>query len=554
MRKVRDERTTSGAAAESRKIKNKKTSPPGGWDGRAGVSRSRGDRHRIVGNIRASAELSDRARSPEIPPPCSPEEPQSESTREEPGVGSASVGSTSPGAGVRASSLRLRLVALITLALLVSLAAGAALIYEHALRKVRTEMNAAIAVGQHIVRNAVDNVEEAVDPGPRMRLIIANFDGDRHLRASLFANDGALLASSTLANPTDPAPDWFYGLIAEQPVVVTAALPKAFDGHGKIELQTDARNEIAETWSDIKVTLAILFIFCGLVLGLVYWILGYALHPLRDLSDAFAQLGSGNQRLSVAERGPSELLRLCRGFNEMVVRLATMDIQNRRLQEQLLAVQEDERADLARDLHDEIGPFLFAAGIDATTIRQFVANGRYDRIPARLDAICAAITHAQKQVKAILGRLRPELSPDLGLGYALGELVTFWREHRPQIDFEISLSQESFGTALDSAIYRVVQESVNNAIRHGHPGRIEISVLRDPDNTAVVSVTDDGRGLPPGGAKAGFGLVGMRERAESLGGTLTIRDRQDRRGVIVSARLPSDSIRSPSSGDVHMAT
>ena len=130
-------------------------------------------------------------------------------------------------------------------------------------------MQAAIAVGGRFAHNAVDDAEEPTNPQRRLRLLVADFDGDRHLRASLVV-DGKVVRTSELAKPESPAPAWFYRLLAGAPKVLNVELPPVFAGYGSVVLQTDANNEVAEVWSDIGLTLTVLTIFCALVLAFVY--------------------------------------------------------------------------------------------------------------------------------------------------------------------------------------------------------------------------------------------------------------------------------------------
>jgi len=286
-------------------------------------------------------------------------------------------------------SLRSRLLFSIFGTLLLSLAAGAAFTYWHAVKKIETEMQAAIAVGGRFAHNAVDDAEEPIKPQRRLRLLVADFDGDRHLRASLIVG-GKVVGMSDLAKPESPAPAWFYRLLAGEPKVLNVELPPVFAGYGSVVLQTDANNEVAEVWSDIGLTLTVLTIFCALVLGFVYVTLSSAIHPLRDLTAAFARVGDHDYRERVPERGPYELVRLYQGFNQMVEDLALAEAQNKRLQEQLATVQDEERADLARDLHDEIGPMLFAADVDAATIERLAERGEYGGIAFREKEVVAS--------------------------------------------------------------------------------------------------------------------------------------------------------------------
>jgi len=438
-------------------------------------------------------------------------------------------------------SLRSRLLFAIFGTLLLSLAAGAAFTYWHAVKKIETEMQAAIAVGGRFAHNALDDAEEPGNPQRRLALLIADFHGDRHLRASLIV-DGKAVRTSELAKPESPAPAWFYRLLAGEPKVLNVALPPALSRYGSVVLQSDANNEVAEVWSDIGLTLAVLTIFCALVLAFVYLALASAIHPLRDLTAAFARVGDRDYRERVPERGPRELVLLYQGFNRMVEHLALAEAQNKRLQEQLATVQDEERADLARDLHDEVGPMLFAADVDAAAIERLAERGEYGGIAQRVSIIRAAIGQMQRHVRDILGRLRPAVLLDVGLAHAIDNLVSFWTTHRPGLVFQVTVPEEGFGEPIDGTIYRVVQESVSNAVRHGSATRIEIAVEAGLDQTIVIRVTDDGGGFKskgrPGAPGGGYGIVGMSERVASLNGTLEVKNRADGKGVVVEARLP----------------
>jgi two-component system, NarL family, sensor histidine kinase UhpB len=441
-------------------------------------------------------------------------------------------------------SLRNRLLFSIFITLLLSLLAGAAFTYWHALEKIETEMQAAIAVGGRFAHNAVDDAEEPVNPQRRLNLLVADFDGDRHLRA-IHAVDGKVARASKLANPENPAPAWFFNLLAGPPKVLDLKLPPAFDRYGGIVLQTDANNEVAEVWGDVGLTLSVLTIFCTLVLAFVYWTLGTAIRPLRDLTAAFARVGERDYRERVSERGPRELVRLYHGFNQMVARLQHAEQHNKRLQEQLATVQDEERTDLARNLHDEIGPLLFAADVDAAEIAQLACSGRHQQIPERVGTIRDAIGKMQRHVRDLLGRLRPAVLLDVGLAHAIDNVVSFWRGHRPNLNFRVDVPEESFGVNLDATVYRVVQESVSNAVRHGNPTTIEIDVRSESDGTVVVRVADDGSGLTSHGRPGGLGIIGMQERVAALGGVLEVKNRSEGRGVVVTARIPLHAARRP---------
>jgi two-component system, NarL family, sensor histidine kinase UhpB len=436
-------------------------------------------------------------------------------------------------------TLRARLMLWIGLVLIASLLLGGVLVYWHAVRKVDVEMHAAIEVGEHTIRNAVDDVEGAATPLRQLELLVADLDGDRHLRAMLIAPDGSLVAHSTPSAPSDPAPGWFYSLFVRAPHIARINLAAPFNRYGTIVLETDSHNEISEVWSDVVLTLAVLSMFCLLSAALVFWTTGRALRPLGEITSAFARIGDGDYALRLPELGPRELAQLRRGFNRMVERLGDMERRKLLLEEQLVGVQEEERSELARDLHDEIGPLLFAVSVDLAALQEWETLRTDRQAQGRLEAALDAVASMQQRVKAILGHLRPPTIADLGLSHSIQRLVAFWETRYPRVSFEVSVPEDSLSADIGVRVYRVVQESISNALRHGSPGRIDVNVVREDGETLLVQVSDDGRGFshdPQAGS--GMGLRGMRERVTALGGELSVSAGEGGRGVTVSARLP----------------
>jgi two-component system sensor histidine kinase UhpB len=271
----------------------------------------------------------------------------------------------------------------------------------------------------------------------------------------------------------------------------------------------------------------------------IIWLsVGRALRPLAEFAPAFLRLGSGDYEARVREEGPLELVRLGRGVNVMTERLGSMQARNHALESQLTTLQEEERADLARDLHDEIGPHLFAVNVDAAMVRRLIEEGKSDAAIGQVKAIEGSVAHMQTLVREILSRLRPTEVSELGLVDAIAELVAFWRSRRPAIHFDLCLApDETLPRALREPIYRIVQEGLTNAVRHGKPHKITIEVAAPVDDLVIVKVADDGAHAKPT-TLVGFGLVGMRERVAAVRGHLTIDRGPPGKGWMIVARLP----------------
>lgn len=436
-------------------------------------------------------------------------------------------------------SLSSELVSSITGLLVAMLLVGSGLTYMRAVSKVATEMRAAVAVGVRVAHNAVDDVEERSDPGRRLSLLVADFDGDRHLRAVHRGADGQVLAISRIEVPEAGVPEWFQHLFGGEPIIAMVPLPRVFEGLGTLALETDSHNEVAELWTEVTLMLGLLASFCVLTLMLVRTMVNRAVRPLEGLSTALIRIGHGDRVPTVGEQGPLELARIYRGFNAMVEQLRDSEQRSQQLADQLNTVQEEERADIARDLHDEIGPFLFSVDVDAATIERTLEQRDYDAIAPRVAMIRSSVRHMRQHVKGILRRLRPGELTDLGLSEAVSGLVAFWQSRQPQVAITSSVPAEGFGPRLDDTVYRVIQESLSNAIRHGQPRSVSIVAESTRNGKVVVTITDDGCGLKGDFGHAGFGIAGMRERVVALGGSLLVESRGDHGGTVVVASMPT---------------
>jgi two-component system sensor histidine kinase UhpB len=438
-------------------------------------------------------------------------------------------------------SLRFRLLTSIAAVLVVVLALGEALLCWRATNIVEVEMRASLAGADDIVHQALAQQGERLTAG-FLTSLVASFNGQRHIRAALFDSRHKLAARSQTTMSNDIAPAWFSDLIGVGSQTIRIPLPDSANEmpNGVFELQTDPANEIAEAWGQAGETFMIMLLFCAGAFVAIYAVAGHSLGFFSKFIGALQNISDGNYQTDMSEKGPPEFASVARGFNRMVERLREYESKNRALQEQILTQQEEERAEVARDLHDEVGPYLFAVNVDADAILRLATQSKTAEIPERALAIREAVMHVQKYVKAILRQLRPSATLDFGLQVAISELTAFWQNRNPTIRFtvQIEIDRMIIDRPVEDAAYRIVQESISNAIRHGQPTAISISIEPRPENGISITVIDDGKGLRPAIAHAGTGLVGMAERARALNGTFDIADCTEGSGVKVSACLP----------------
>ncbi len=203
-----------------------------------------------------------------------------------------------------------------------------------------------------------------------------------------------------------------------------------------------------------------------------------------------------------------------------------------RLRLQAVLLEEAERRNLARELHDEIGQSLTALKLRL----EMAAQG-----DPGLDQAKKIVNELMARVSSLSLDLRPAMLDDLGL---LPALLWLFERYTAQTQVEVAFQHEGLDGRLpreiETAAFRIVQEALTNVARHAASARAEVRVWVAPDRRALgVRIADGGRGFDPAAAtRSGrAGLVGMRERAAALGGQLTV-DAAPGAGARVSAELP----------------
>ncbi|RYX94297.1 MAG: histidine kinase [Comamonadaceae bacterium] len=224
-----------------------------------------------------------------------------------------------------------------------------------------------------------------------------------------------------------------------------------------------------------------------------------------------AALKLADQRQQLALQSERDLLGIqVRERTERLAELAT------HLQE----VREDERAHLARELHDELGALLTAAKLDVARIKARLGNDTIE-LQQRIQHLVETLNSGIALKRRIIEDLRPSSLSNLGLLPSL-EILTREFERRSGLVMSTNLEAVILDEPAQLTVYRLVQESLTNIAKYAQARHVNISLLNYPGHV-VVKVQDDGCGFDPLNEKnSGHGLAGMRHRVEALGGRLTI--------------------------------
>ncbi|MGE5472102.1 MAG: ATP-binding protein [Bacteroidota bacterium] len=277
-----------------------------------------------------------------------------------------------------------------------------------------------------------------------------------------------------------------------------------------------------------------------------------ALAPSAAVLDTLRRMEHGDLAARMPAFALIELNRIGEGFNHLADRLESTIRSQQRLAHRLLSAREEERQHLARELHDEFGQYLASLSAEAAFARELADESLPDLRPCA-DSIGKTTEHMMEVLQQILHRLRPIGLEEFGLGPSLEQLIEGWNRRSRETRFSLAADTDldDLPDNINVSIYRIIQESLTNAVRHGQPGHVEVT-LRRRSNGLVLEIRDDGQGSPPSGENAlgkgsGFGRLGMEERVLALGGTLIIRPAPGR-GTVVSVDFPLSGIKALTEG------
>ncbi len=266
-------------------------------------------------------------------------------------------------------SLKVRIDLLFGLLLLLGLAADIGHMALNARARVQAEGAAMTRVTRDFVEAALVGFHGSPDPEDSLRQLVRSLDSLRHVRIAVVHN-AADAAAAALApdEARREAPAWFFNLIhARNDVTI---LPAAIDGRpfGAVVIASDPADEVNEVWQDVR-NLALTggAIALAALLG-ASLILGRTLRPLETYSAALGRLSEGDYSVRAQAAGSPEFVDLCAKINLLAEALESLSRANRELIQRLMDVQEDERKKIAHELHDEIGPYLFALRANATVL------------------------------------------------------------------------------------------------------------------------------------------------------------------------------------------
>lgn len=359
----------------------------------------------------------------------------------------------------------------------------------------------------------------------------------RHIHISLINDDGtesSWLTDNELSEQESP-PVWFK-------MAVTSDYPSAsydirlLDGSTKaLLIRADPIDEVAEAWSEslaffwsIVLMMMVIFIAINIVFHSM-------LRTVHAILAGLRRVESGEYGKKLPRFKISEFDAIAAEVNNLSDALDVARQNNQALARHTMHIQENERQTMSRELHDEMGQSLTAVKAMAVATKQPQA-----KINEISDSIIGICNHLSVVVRSMMRTLHPLSLADLGLAATLTDLVSEWQRRHPTLKIELNYDEavDWLNEEVAIHVYRIVQECLTNVVRHSEATEAMVMVRRysiKGQNQVVIRVEDNGIGGSTEGE--GFGVLGMRERVESMGGQFVF-ESNCHKGVRVRAWMP----------------
>jgi signal transduction histidine kinase len=367
-------------------------------------------------------------------------------------------------------------------------------------------------------------------------------------------SNGSLVRSSCIGFNRETPPAWFGAISSRIPAPqadVVRSISYRDKPYGSIVVTTEPAAIFAAIWKEVSGMLGLTALVIGAICILQYRAISEVLRPTKDILAGLERLGHGDLSSRLPHFRLMELQRISETFNALAASLERTTREKMQLAAKLVDHREQERLDLARDLHDELAQNLSAMSAVAASIKATAEAECPALVPEarKLSQISMAVMRA---LRTTLRALRPPEIDDFGLAASLAVLA---RDHEQlaggglKISLEINGDLGALPPTAASHVYRIVQEGLTNINKHAHGTHARVDMgfrTEDGDpNTSerrwlTLTIENDGRGAADSGMAAegnGFGLVGMRERVTALGGQLDILNLGDR-GFRLHAMIP----------------
>ena len=316
---------------------------------------------------------------------------------------------------------------------------------------------------------------------------------------------------------------------------------------GVITVTPDPSRAILDGWDELT-ELMISGLFALLITNIIgFFFIGRWVKPFETIREAIQALEKGNHQIRLDNLHGKEASSIGNAFNKMVgsVNETIVAKEEKAKAEALLSSQkqfahqlqthiENERKDLARELHDELGQSLTAIRAIASSIDKQAKD--HPQLQQSTQLLVQAAGETYDGMLRLIPKLRPIAIDQLGLEGALLDMFNRLKTTNSNVQFKLNVNFSKKSEDVELAIYRVAQEAINNALKHAKPSQIEVN-LDETSDSIILVIKNDGQSPNQLSSTGHFGIEGMQERAHFLGGELSF-EIPPSSGLIVELKIP----------------
>jgi len=396
-------------------------------------------------------------------------------------------------------------------------------------REVKSSINLAVQMIEFSINQSSSTSEEKDTWLEK----ISSMQPVRHLKISIKDTKAKLKNDSPLFINDDKfsVPHWFVNAVMIDFYTHNYDI-KIADGSIKtIFITANPMDEINEAWGETKAFFWSILLMLSIMFLTVNIVFNSMLKAVKAILSGLRQVETGHFDHVLPRFKISEFDAIAIEINGMSRALKAAQINNQALARHTMQIQEKERQNMSRELHDEMGQSLTAIKAMAITCQQTDTD-----VKAVTSSIVDICNHLSLVVRSMMKTLHPLSLTELGLGATLSELVREWQRRSSNLEFDLDYDNSLDGLSNDITIhvYRIVQECLTNVVRHANASKVTVFVIKQ-DKKVMITVSDNGQGKQLN--SPGFGLLAMRERAENLGGRFSF-ESVENSGVTVVVELP----------------
>jgi len=367
---------------------------------------------------------------------------------------------------------------------------------------------------------------------------LPHLEETRHLMIQLKSATGKiinLMHKVNINQQNNPAPQWFINLVLSEYPKAEYQI-KTFDNKIlTLIIQANPMDEIAEVWQETLGFFSLLFSLVFLTFLSVHLVFNKTLQTIHTIVEHLKGIEKGEYQKKLAYFSTEEYDNIASAINHMTDVLNRTQQQNRALTQHSLEIQEEERQHLSQELHDELGQSLTAIKVMAVAAKH--ENADISQITSSIIEIC---DHLTTVVSLMMKQLHPLILTELGLKATLEDLLYHWeiKSSPPLFKLQCDNGVDKINRTIIIHIFRVIQESLTNIIRHAKANHVIISLeIKTKPNRLYLMISDDGQGCDLSQVNSGFGLLSMEERIKLLDGDFELHS-QVNQGMKIIVSIP----------------